>query len=180
MVDPPGDRPGIANTARTVRLPVRAGEHVAKVRRAQSGLETDLGRPPTLAELADETGLRPEKVQEALVLAKEPLSMSEPVTTDGDVLLGDVLEDPAASAAIDDVVMECLPAQVVSLLASLTERERQIVCLRYGLDRGEPRSLAAVAEICGLSKEGVSSVERRALAKLRRSSNASVADLLAG
>jgi RNA polymerase sigma factor (sigma-70 family) len=171
----------IANTGRTVRLPVKAGETVASVRRAQADLETDLGRIPTLAELATATGLRATKVEEALTLAHEPLSMSEPLTSDGDAVLGDLLEDPAAGAALDDVVMSCLPAQVVELLAALDSREREVVCLRYGLDRGEPRTLAAVAELCGLSKEGVSSVERRALAKLRRSpSSSGIADLLAG
>ncbi|MDQ6928320.1 MAG: sigma-70 family RNA polymerase sigma factor [Actinomycetota bacterium] len=171
----------IANTGRTVRLPVKAGETVASVRRAQADLEMDLGRPATLAELATATGLRQEKVEEALALGHEPLSMSEPLTSDGDTVLGDLLEDPAAGAALDDVVMSCLPAQVVKLLSFLDVKEREVVCLRYGLDRGEPRTLAAVAEICGLSKEGVSSVERRALAKLRRSHlSDGIADLLAG
>ena len=171
----------IANTGRTVRLPVKAGETVASVRRAQTDLETDLGRPPTLAEVATATGLRMAKVEEALTLAHEPLSMSEPLTSDGDAVLGDLLEDPAAGAALDDVVMSCLPAQVVELLSALDDREREVVCLRYGLDRGEPRTLAAVAELCGLSKEGVSSVERRALTKLRKCpSSSGIADLLAG
>src|SRR3954454_1664825 len=84
----------IANTGRTVRLPVKAGETVASVRRAQTDLESDLGRPPTLAEIATATGLRLGKVEEALTLAHEPLSMSETLTADGDTELGDLIEDP--------------------------------------------------------------------------------------
>ncbi|HUQ63293.1 MAG TPA: sigma-70 family RNA polymerase sigma factor [Acidimicrobiales bacterium] len=171
----------IANTGRTVRLPVKMGETVAGVRRAQNDLEMDLGRPPTLAEMAVATGLRPDKVEEAFTLGREPLSMDESVTSEGDTVLGDVLEDQAASAALDEAVMYCLPEQVRRLLSALDDREREVVCLRYGLDRGEPRTLSAVAEICGLSKEGVSSIERRALAKLRRCpASSGIADLLAG
>ena len=171
----------IANTGRTIRLPVHAGETVGRVQKAQAGLEVDLGRLPTRAELASETGLCPAKVDEALVHACHPLSIFDPLTADGDAVLGDVLEDPDATAALEEVITASLPAQVIALLSVLDERERDVVCLRYGLDRGNPRTLAEVAQACGLTKEGVRQAERRALAKLRLSaSTTGVADLLAG
>jgi RNA polymerase sigma factor (sigma-70 family) len=171
----------IANTGRTIRLPVHAGETVSRVQKAQAGLEADLGRLPTLAELASETGLCPAKVDEALVHAYHPLSIFDPLTADGDAVLGDVLEDPDASAALEEVITASLPAQVIELLAVLDERERDVVCLRYGLDRGRPRTLAEVATACGLTKEGARQAERRALTKLRLSATTTgAADLIAG
>jgi RNA polymerase sigma factor (sigma-70 family) len=172
---------GIANTGRAIRLPVHAGETVSRVQKAQAGLEADLGRLPTRAELSSETGLCPSKVDEALLQACHPLSLFDPLTTEGEGVLGDVIEDPDATAAIEEVITASLPAQVIELLAVLDERERDVVCLRYGLDRGSPRTLSEVAATCGLTKEGVRQAERRALTKLRLSATTTgVAELIAG
>ena len=171
----------IANTGRTIRLPVHAGETVSRVQRAQAGLEADLGRPPTLAELSSETGLCPAKVDEALLQGCHPLSIFDPLAADSEAVLGDLIEDPRATAAIEEVITAALPAQVIQLLAVLDDRERDVVCLRYGLDRGSPRTLAEVATACGLTKEGVRQAERRALTKLRLSATTTgMADLIAG
>jgi RNA polymerase sigma factor (sigma-70 family) len=171
----------IANTGRTIRLPVHAGETVSRVQKAQAGLEADLGRLPTRAELSSETGLCPAKVDEALLQACHPLSIFDPLAAEGEAVLGDVIEDPDATAALDEVITASLPAQVIELLAGLDERERDVVCLRYGLDRGRPRTLAEVATACGLTKEGVRQAERRALTKLRLSAKTTgMADLIAG
>ena len=171
----------IANTGRTIRLPVRAGETVNPVQAAQAGLESDLGRVPTLTELATETGLGTAKVGEALALACQPVSIFEPLGPEGDGVVGDLVPDPAATAALDDVILASLPAQVIELLSVLDEREREVVCLRYGLDRGRPRTLAEVGEVCGLTKEGIRQAEQRALAKLRLTARAAgLAELLVG
>ncbi len=171
----------IANTGRTIRLPVHAGETVSRVQKAQAGLEAELGRLPTRAELSTETGLCPAKVDEALLQACHPLSIFDPLNADGEAVLGDVIEDPDATAALEEVITASLPAQVIELLAGLDERERDVVCLRYGLDRGSPRTLSEVATACGLTKEGVRQAERRALTKLRLSATTTgVADLIAG
>ena len=171
----------IANTGRTIRLPVHAGETVSRVQRARAGLEADLGRLPTRAELSTETGLCPSKVDEALLHGCHPLSIFDPLTAEGEAVLGDVIEDPGATAALEEVITASLPAQVIELLAELDERERDVVCLRYGLDRGRPRTLSEVATACGLTKEGVRQAERRALNKLRLSATTTgVADLIAG
>ncbi|MDQ4132692.1 MAG: sigma-70 family RNA polymerase sigma factor [Actinomycetota bacterium] len=173
----------IANTGRTIRLPVHAGETVTRVQRAREALETDLGRAPTLTELADETGMGEAKLVETLALSRQPLSIFEPLGTDGDAVLGDVIEDPD-SGVLDRVIAAALPAQIVRLLEVLEDRERHVVCLRYGLDRGSPRTLADVAAACGMTKEGIRQIERRALTKLRLSSKTTgvgdLADLVAG
>ncbi len=170
----------IANTGSTIRLPVHAGETVRKVQRAQAALEAELGRSPGVEELASETDLPPTRVEEALQLGHPPMSIFDPLAADRDITLADVVSDPDARPAIDEIIAASLPAQVRDLLAALTEREREVVCLRYGLDRGRPRSLAEVGRACGLSTEGTRHVERRALAKLRlRCTTTGVADLIA-
>ena len=172
---------GIANTGRTVRIPVHAGELVTRVQRAQAVLETELGRPPRVEELAAECDVATDRVVEALRLAQHPSSLFEPLSADGDLTLADVIQDGDATPAIDQVIAASLPAHVAQLLAALTEEERRVVCLRYGFDRGQARTLAEVGRACGLSGEGTRQVERRALAKLKlRSKSAELADLLAG
>jgi RNA polymerase primary sigma factor len=171
----------IANTGNTIRLPVHAGETVKKVQRAQVLLEAELGRSPRVDELAKETDLPMTRVEEALQLGHPPMSIFDPLAADRDITLADVVSDPDAAPAIDQIIAASLPAQIRDLLGVLTEREREVVCLRYGLDRGKPRSLAEVGRVCGLSTEGTRHVERRALAKLRlRSAASGAADLIAG
>jgi len=173
----------IANTGRTIRLPVRAGEMVGNVLRAQTRLESALGRTPTLAEIVHETGLPRDRVVEALTLAPTPLSISEPCGPDDAGQLGEVIADPRSAVPFDEVMTACLPAQINDLLAALDARERHVVCLRYGLDRGRPRTLQEVADECGLTREGIRHIEKKALNKLRlrsRTSRVNLADLVAG
>ncbi len=173
----------IANTSRTIRLPVRAGETVTNVLKAQTRLESALGRTPTVLEIVAETGLPRDRVVEALTLAPMPLSISEPCGVDEGGQLGEVIADPRATAPFDEVVTACLPAQINQLLAALDARERHVVCLRYGLDRGRPRTLQEVADECGLTREGIRHIEKKALNKLRlrsRASRVELADLIAG
>jgi RNA polymerase sigma factor (sigma-70 family) len=171
----------IANTGRTIRLPVHAGETVARVQRAKGRLESELGRAPRVEELAAECALGRERVVEALRLAPHPVSLFEPLSDDGDTTLADMVQDADAVPAIDQIIAASLPGHIARLLGTLREDERRVVTLRYGFDRGQPRTLAEVARMCGLSAEGVRQVERRALAKLRlRSSTKDFADLQAG
>jgi RNA polymerase primary sigma factor len=170
----------VANTARTIRLPVHAGETVTRVQRARATLESELGRAPKLEELAKECDLGCDRVTEALRLAPHPTSIFEPMGIDGEMTLADIVQDPDAVPAIDQIIADSLPAHVARLLNTLGDDERKVVSLRYGFDRGQPRTLAEVGRICGLSAEGVRQVERRALAKLRlRTSSRAFADLAA-
>ena len=171
----------IANTSRTIRLPVHAGETVSRVQRAKAQLESELGRAPRIEELAEECDLNCDRVTEALQLAPHPASIFEPLGADGEMTLADVVQDSDAVPAIDQIIAASLPAHVARLLNTLGEDERKVVSLRYGFDRGQPRTLVEVGRLCGLSAEGVRQVERRALARLRlRTSSKAFADLAAG
>jgi DNA-directed RNA polymerase sigma subunit (sigma70/sigma32) len=171
----------VANTSRTIRLPVHAGETVTRVQRARTQLESELGRAPRVEELAEECDLTCDRVVEAVRLAAHPTSIFEPLAADGDMTLADVVQDPEAVPAIDQIIAASLPVHVANLLGTLGDDERKVVSLRYGFDQGQPRTLAEVGRLCGLSTEGVRQVERRALAKLRlRTSSKAFAHLAAG
>jgi len=171
----------IANTGRTIRLPVHAGETVTRVQRAQGQLEGELGRSPRVEELAAECDLDCGRVVDALRQGQHPSSLFEPLGAEGDMTLADVIQDREATPAIDQIIAAALPAHVATLLATLSEDERRVVCLRYGFDRGQARTLAEVGRTCGLSAEGARQVERRALAKLKLQSRAAgIGEILAG
>ena len=172
---------GIANTGRTIRLPVNAGDTLARLQQAQSRLELKYGRPATLAELAGEVEMPLDKVTEVLRFAAEPLSLSEPLRDDGDAELGDVVEDRSADSPFEVAATALLPEQIVRLLAPLDDREREILKLRFGLDRGEPRTREEVGEHFNLTGERIRQIEARAMSKLRHpSSDTGARDLLAG
>ncbi len=137
---------GIANTGRTIRLPVHAGDTLARLQKARARLELKYGRPATLAELALEVEMPEDKVTEALRFAAEPLSLSEPLREDGDAELGDVVEDRSAESPFEVAATSLLPEEISRLLSPLDEREREILKLRFGLDRGEPRTLEEVGD----------------------------------
>ena len=171
---------GIANTGRTIRLPVHAGDTLARLQKARARLELKLGRPATLAELSDEVEMPEDKVTEALRFAAEPLSLSEPLREDGDAELGDVVEDRSAESPFEVAATALLPDEIARLLAPLDEREREILKLRFGLDRGEPRTLEEVGEHFNLTRERIRQIEARAMSKLRHpSSDTGARDLLA-
>lgn len=170
---------GIANTGRTIRLPVHAGDTLARVQKAQARLELKLGRPATLKELGTEVELPYDKLIEALRFRGEPLSLSEPLREDGDAELGDVVEDRSAQSPFDHAATQLLPFEITKLLAPLDEREREILKLRFGLDRGEPRTLEEVGEYFNLTRERIRQIEARAMSKLRHpSSDTGARDLL--
>ncbi|HEY5025360.1 MAG TPA: sigma-70 family RNA polymerase sigma factor [Acidimicrobiales bacterium] len=170
---------GIANTGRTIRLPVHAGDTLARVQKAQARLELKFGRPATLAELGAEVELPEDKLIEALRFRAEPLSLSEPLREDGDAELGDVVEDRGAESPFEVAATSLLPEEINRLLSPLDEREREILRLRFGLDRGEPRTLEEVGEHFNLTRERIRQIEARAMSKLRHpSSDTGARDLL--
>jgi RNA polymerase sigma factor (sigma-70 family) len=158
---------GIANTSRTIRLPGHAGDLLSRVTKARGRLEGQLGRRPTVAELAADLELEDEKVTAILRHAAAPLSLSEPLREDGDAELGDVVEDRFAVSPFDAAAATLLSDEVNKMLLDLDERERQILRLRFGLDRGEPRTLDQVGEHFSLTRERIRQIEARAMSKLR-------------
>jgi RNA polymerase sigma factor (sigma-70 family) len=158
---------GIANTGRTIRLPVHAGDQVMRVKKARDRLEGELGRTPELAELAAEVDMTEDQVAEVLRFGSDVRSLSEQLSDDSDTELGDMLADASAPLPFEEVVGLLLPDEIAKLLSPLDEREQTVLKLRFGLDRGEPRTFDEVADHVDLSPERVRQIEARALSKLR-------------
>jgi RNA polymerase sigma factor (sigma-70 family) len=171
---------GIANTARTIRLPVHASDQVSRVGPARARLEADLGRSPTLAELAAEVELPEDELTELLNRAAPLTSLSEPLSDDGNAELADIVEDESATCPYEATAAALLPQEIVKNMDQLSPRERSVIVLRVGLDRGEPRTLGEVGEFFQLTRERIRQIESKALAKLRHPAfNASLRALLA-
>jgi RNA polymerase sigma factor (sigma-70 family) len=171
---------GIDNTARTVRLPIHTGDQVRRVLRSRSALEGRLGRSPTIAELAEHAGLTPAEVESLLKLVMEPVSLASPIGSDGDTELADIMADDDSPSPFEAVAEGMLGEEVEKLMSRLGERERRILSLRFGLDRGEPRTLDEVGYEMHLTRERIRQIERAALAKLRSPASSALArDLLA-
>jgi RNA polymerase sigma factor (sigma-70 family) len=158
---------GIANTALTIRLPADVAETRFQLDRARFQLETELGRPPTLRELATRADLPEDKVAKTLRFATEPRSMSEPLREIEDGTLEDVIEDISVTPPSDAAATALLPVAIEQLLSPLDAREREILRLRFGLDRGEPRTLAEVAAHFSVSRERIRQLQAHALTQIR-------------
>jgi RNA polymerase sigma factor (sigma-70 family) len=157
----------IDNTGRTIRLPGHVGDQIRKVKRSQSTMEMVLGRPPTDAELAAETGLPEESISDLLRYDDEPASLAGRVGEGDDTEFGDLIADRSTPGPFEATMDQLLPEEVERLLEMLGDTERQVLRLRYGLDRGEPRTLDEVGDVLSLSGERIRKIERTALKKLR-------------
>ena len=157
----------IDNTGRTIRLPGHVGDQIRKLRRTQTAMEARLGRTPSDAELAAEVGINEELVVDLLRYDDEPLSLSVTVGETDDTELGELIADRSTPSPYDEVVGALLPDELERLLRPLADNERRVLWLRYGLDRGEPRTLDEVGEVLELSGERIRKIERNALRKLR-------------
>ncbi len=172
---------GIAHSGRTVRLPTHAGDLLNQVIKARGRLEGQLGRRPTTAELAADLGVGEIKVTEILRHALEPMSLSEPLGRDGDGELGDIVEDHGAVSPFEAAAATLLSDEVAKMLLVLDERERQILQMRFGLDRAEPRTLDEVGARFDLTRERIRQIEARAISKLRHPTlDRGAGDLLSG
>ncbi|HEX2701581.1 MAG TPA: sigma-70 family RNA polymerase sigma factor [Acidimicrobiales bacterium] len=156
----------VHGSGRTIRLPVEVGERLAALRRAQSRLESRLGRPPTVAEVAGEVGLPPAKVAGLLDHATHPVSLDATLGEDGSEL-GELVEDHHATKPFEDAVSRMTPSAVDRLLAALDGRDREVLCLRYGLSGEQPMSFHQVGQRLGVTGERARQLERRALSRLR-------------
>jgi RNA polymerase sigma factor (sigma-70 family) len=171
---------GIANTARTIRLPVHASEEAMRLERVRSELASGFGRQPTHAELADALEITEERLNDVLRFRRTPASLSDVIGDSLDLELGDLIADDTAVSPPDAAVRSLLGREVSSMLSALGDREREIVRLRYGLDRGEARTLEEVGAHFHLTRERIRQIETKALTKLRHPSfrNASSRELL--
>ena len=158
---------GMADQSRTIRLPVHLVEQVNKLARIKRELHQQLGREATLDELAEESGLPAHKIEELLDHSGDPVSLAMPVGADEEAPLGDFIEDAEATSAENTVVTNVMHSDVRAVLATLEEREQQVITLRFGLDDGQPRTLDQIGKRFGLSRERVRQIEREVMAKLR-------------
>jgi RNA polymerase primary sigma factor len=158
---------GLGELGRTVRLPVHVVEELTRLNRIERTLHTQLGREPTIEELAEETDRPVDKVVELRRLARHPISLDTPVGDDGDTRIGDLIEDDDAVQASDAAEFAALTKQLHALVESLPPRQATIVAMRYGLYDGRPRTLQEIAAHLGLTRERVRQLEKEALAELR-------------
>ena len=160
----------IADQARTIRIPVHMVETINRVIRTQRRMMQDLGREPTSEELAVELDLAADKVRDIMKISLEPVSLEMPVGEEDDSHLGDFIPDDKAQAPADAASHQMLREQVDDVLESLSERERRVLELRYGLDNGRGRTLEEVGKEFGVTRERIRQIEAKALRKLRHPS----------
>ncbi|WP_341469876.1 RNA polymerase sigma factor RpoD [Candidatus Chlorohelix allophototropha] len=160
----------IADQARTIRIPVHMVETINRLIRTSRRLVQELGRDPTSDEIAREMGLPAEKVREIIKISQEPVSLETPIGEEEDSHLGDFIEDQKALAPADAASHQLLKEQVEDVLDSLTQRERRVLQLRFGLDDGRSRTLEEVGREFGVTRERIRQIEAKALRKLRHPS----------
>lgn len=160
----------IADQARTIRIPVHMVETINKLIRVQRQLLQDLGREPSPEEIGEEMDLLPEKVREILKIAQEPVSLETPIGEEDDSHLGDFIEDSDAQSPSDHAAYELLKEQLEDVLDTLTDREENVLRLRFGLDDGRTRTLEEVGKVFGVTRERIRQIEAKALRKLRHPS----------
>ncbi|WP_252502924.1 RNA polymerase sigma factor RpoD [Sporosarcina sp. Marseille-Q4943] len=160
----------IADQARTIRIPVHMVETINKLIRVQRQLLQDLGREPSPEEIGEEMDLTAEKVREILKIAQEPVSLETPIGEEDDSHLGDFIEDSEAQSPSDHAAYELLKEQLEDVLDTLTDREENVLRLRFGLDDGRTRTLEEVGKVFGVTRERIRQIEAKALRKLRHPS----------
>lgn len=160
----------IADQARTIRIPVHMVETINKLVRIQRQLLQDLGREPTPEEIGAEMDLPTEKVREILKIAQEPVSLETPIGEEDDSHLGDFIEDQEVLSPAEHTAQTLLKEQLEEVLDTLTDREENVLRLRFGLDDGNVRTLEQVGKVFGVTRERIRQIEAKALRKLRHPS----------
>jgi len=160
----------IADQARTIRIPVHMVETINKLVRVQRQLLQDLGREPLPEEIGRQMGVAADKVREILKVSQEPVSLETPIGEEEDSHLGDFIEDSEAVVPIDAASFILLQEQLESVLHTLSEREKKVIQLRFGLMDGHPRTLEEVGREFGVTRERIRQIESKTLSKLRHPS----------
>lgn len=159
----------IADQARTIRIPVHMVETINKITRAQRQLVQELGREPTAEEISQKLGgiLTPEKIRDIQRIAIEPISLETPIGEEDDSHLGDFIEDKDTISPSEHTTKVLLSQQLDKILEDLTDRERKVIRLRYGLDNNQPLTLEEVGKQFGVTRERIRQIEAKAIRKLR-------------
>ena len=160
----------IADQARTIRVPVHMVETINKLARVQRQLTQELNREPTDEEIAKKLGISIDKVREVYKISQDPVSLETPIGEEDDSHLGDFIEDQDATSPEDHASYELLKEQLEDVLDTLTDREENVLRLRFGLDDGRTRTLEEVGKVFGVTRERIRQIEAKALRKLRHPS----------
>ena len=160
----------LADQARTIRVPVHMVETINKMARIQRQLTLELNREPSDEELAKKMGITPEKVREVMKISQDPVSLETPIGEEEDSHLGDFVPDESNMSPEDFTIHEMLKEEIGDVLLTLTEREEQVLRLRFGLDDGSPKTLEEVGQMFGVTRERIRQIEAKALRKLRHPS----------
>ncbi len=161
----------IADQARTIRIPVHMVETINKLTRVQRQLVQDLGREPTTEELAKEMNMEPAKIREIQKISQDPISIDKPVGEEEDSHLVDFISNDELAAPEEEVARILLKEDLIKALNSLTERERKVIELRFGLKDGIPMTLEQVGKKLGVTRERIRQIEAKAIRKLSRASS---------
>ena len=161
---------GIADTGRTIRVPVHMVETINNTLRMTRTLLQELGREPTPEEVAERLNVSVSRVREVLKISRDPVSLDTPIGEEDDSHLGDFIEDDSALSPADSAAFSMLRAELATALESLTDRERQVVKLRFGLEDGRARTLEEVGKEFNVTRERIRQIEAKALRKLRHPS----------
>src|SRR6266513_902734 len=164
----------MAEQSRTIRLPVHMVEAVSKLAWVQRQMLQDLGREPTPQELAAELDMTPEKVIEVQRYGREPISLHTPLGEDGDIELGDLIEDSGEIQPGEAVSFTLLQEQLHAVLDTLSEREAGVVSMRFGLTDSQPQTLDEIGKVYGVTRERIRQIESKAMSKLRHPSRSQV------
>ena len=157
----------MADQARTIRIPVHMVETIHKLTRAKRQLLQELGRDPTLEELAKAMDMPEEKVAEIQKIAQEPISLENPVGEEEDSKMADFIEDETIKSPVEVATQNLLREQLLAVIETLTPREQKVIRLRYGLDDSHPRTLEEVGKEFNVTRERIRQIEAKALRKLR-------------
>jgi RNA polymerase primary sigma factor len=157
----------LANQSKTIRLPVHVVDKVAHIRRAEMKLREVLDREPTDEELADELGMHPHRLRSYRQASRAPVSLDAPLGEDESDRVSEIVADPNAQAPFAHILRESDNALMRQALATLTQRERAILEMRYGLNSGEPKTLEEVGEEFHVTRERIRQIQEQALKQLR-------------
>lgn len=160
----------IADQAKTIRVPVHMVETINKLKRVQRQLTLELNREPTEEELSKKLGIPEDKVREIIKISLDPLSLETPIGEEEDSHLGDFVKDESSMSPEEYAINEVLKDEIAEVLLTLTEREEQVLKLRFGLEDGTCRTLEEVGTIFGVTRERIRQIEAKALRKLRHPS----------
>jgi RNA polymerase primary sigma factor len=160
----------LADQARTIRIPVHMVETINRLIKVSRQLLQELGREPSVEEIAEAMALTPEKVREVMKISQEPISLETPIGEEEDSHLGDFIEDQEAVAPAEAASVMLLKEKMQDVLQNLTERERKVLVLRFGLEDGHQRTLEEVGQEFGVTRERIRQIEAKALRKLRHPS----------